>query len=265
MNARIDVFALGVSVALVLLYLLFPILVVIGVSFNPTTALLFPPAGLSLKWYANLLADPDWVDAFLVTLEVGAMTTALSLLFGVPAGFALSRYRVRGKSLITALLLSALVAPPIVRAIATYLFYVPIGMNNTMLGLAIAHSIGGIPFVVINLGASLRAFDQTLERAAIIHGAHPVRAVLTITLPVIAPGIIVGAVFAFMQSAQELLISIFVLGTLKMPITVKLWEGVRVAVDPTIAAASSLLVAAALLGFVLVALARRRGAAAPPL
>ncbi|MCS0497459.1 ABC transporter permease [Ancylobacter mangrovi] len=263
MNARIDVWVLGASVVAVLLYLLFPIVVVIGASFNPTTALQFPPSGFSLKWYQEIAGNPDWINAFIVTLEVGAITTLLSLLFGVPAGFALSRYRVKGKTLVTALLLSALVAPHIVRAVSTYLFYVPLGLNNTILGLAIAHSIGGIPFVVINLGASLRSFDPTLERAAVIHGAHPVRAVLTITFPVVAPGIIVGALFAFMQSAQELLISIFVLGTLQMPIAVKLWEGVRVAVDPTLAAASSLLVLAALGFFLLAALARRGAAPAP--
>jgi putative spermidine/putrescine transport system permease protein len=258
MTARVDVWVLGASVVAVLLYLLFPIVVVIGTSFNPTTALLFPPQGFSLRWYEQVLGDSEWIESFLVTLQVASLCTLFSLLFGVPAGFALSRYRIKGKALVTALLLSALVAPHIIRAVATYLFYVPLGLNNTILGLAIAHSIGGIPFVVINLGASLRSFDTTLERAAIIHGAHPVRAVLTITFPVIAPGIVVGALFAFMQSAQELLISVFVLGTFQMPIAVKLWEGVRVAIDPSLAAASSLLVLAALVFFLIASLMRRK-------
>jgi ABC-type spermidine/putrescine transport system permease subunit II len=125
----------------------------------------------------------------------------------------------------------------------------PLGLDDTIVGLAFAHSVGGIPFVVLNVAAGLRNFDSTLERAAVIHGAHPLQAIFRITLPIIAPSVVIGGIFAFMQSAQELVISIFVLSTLQMPLAVKLWEGVRVIVDPTVAAASSLLVALAIVGF----------------
>ena len=127
-----------------------------------------------------------------------------------------------------------------------------------MRGLAFAHTVPGIPFVVINVMASLRSYDENLERAAVIHGASPLRAVVGITLPIIAPGILVGAIFAFMQSAQELLVSIFVLGTVNKPLAVKLWEGVQVAIDPSIAAASTSLIGLAMLGFVAAALLQRR-------
>ena len=249
-------FALGTSVALILAYLIFPIIVVVGISFNATTALRFPPNGWSLRWYEQLFSSSEWTGSFLISLQVGTLTMILSVLIGVPAAFALSRYKPPGRKLINALLLSALIAPPVVRALSTYLFYVPLGLNNTILGLAIAHSVGGIPFVVINTVAGLRSFDTTLERAAIIHGAHPFIAVITITLKVIFPSIMVGAIFAFMQSLQELLISIFVLGTLGSPLAVKMWEGVRVGVDPTIAAASSMLVVLAAVVFGIVALAK---------
>jgi len=249
-------FALGTSVALILAYLIFPIIVVVGISFNATTALRFPPNGWSLRWYEQLFSSSEWTGSFLISLQVGTLTMILSVLIGVPAAFALSRYKPPGRKLINALLLSALIAPPVVRALSTYLFYVPLGLNNTIIGLAIAHSVGGIPFVVINTVAGLRSFDTTLERAAIIHGAHPFIAVITITLKVIFPSIMVGAIFAFMQSLQELLISIFVLGTLGSPLAVKMWEGVRVGVDPTIAAASSMLVVLAAVVFGIVALAK---------
>jgi putative spermidine/putrescine transport system permease protein len=240
---------LGLSVILILLYLVFPVIVVVGVSFNGSSALLFPPKNLSLIWYRGIFTSSDWVDSCVVTLRVATLTAALSIALGVPAAFALARYRFPAKKLINGVMLSALVAPPIIRAISTYLFYVPLGLNDTITGLAIAHSIGGIPFVIINVVASLRGFDAALERAAVIHGAHPLRAIINVTLPVIAPGIVIGGVFAFMQSAQELIVSIFVMSTARMPLAVKLWEGVRVVIDPTIAAASALLVALAIVGF----------------
>lgn len=247
---------LYISTGLILVYLVFPIIVVVGVSFNGSSALLFPPKHLSLIWFINVFSSPDWVDSLLVTLKVGAIASAIAVVLGIPAAFGLARYRPPGRKLINAVILSALVAPSIIRAISSYLFFQPLGLDDTITGLAIAQSIGGIPFVVINVVAGLRSFDTTLERAAIIHGAHPMRAVLSITLPVIAPSVVIGAVFAFMQSAQELMVSIFVLSTLQMPLAVKLWEGVRVIIDPTVAAASTLLVLLAIAGFACVATAK---------
>jgi len=187
----------------------------------------------------------------------------LATALGVPAAFALARYAIFGKGFINALILAALITPPIIKAISIYLFYVPLGLINTVSGLAFAHTVSGLPFVIVNVMASLRSYDPDLDRAAIIHGAAPYRAVLGITIPIIAPGIIVGCIFAFMQSAQELLVAIFVLGTVNKPMAVKLWEGVQVAIDPSIAAASSSLIGLAVLGFLAVALLQRRSKATP--
>jgi putative spermidine/putrescine transport system permease protein len=256
--------AQGASIAVnglagaVLVFLLFPVLVVLLISFSSVDFLSFPPPSLSLRWYRTIFSNWEWIDAFLITLQVGALTALLSTLLGVPAAFALSRHLKRGQSLVNALALAALVTPPIIKAISIYLYYVPLGLLNTVPGLAFAHTVSGIPFVVINVVAGLRGYDRDLERAATIHGASPLRAVLGITLPLIAPSIIVGAVFAFMQSAQELLIAMFVLGTLEKPLAVKLWEGVRVAIDPSLAAATTSVTALAILGLVTVMLASRR-------
>jgi putative spermidine/putrescine transport system permease protein len=256
--------AQGTSVAVnglagaVLVFLLFPVLVVVLISFSSVDFLSFPPPSLSLRWYRTIFSNWEWINAFLITLQVGALTALLSTLLGVPAAFALSRHLKRGQNFVNALALAALVTPPIIKAISTYLYYVPLGLLNTIPGLAFAHTVSGIPFVVINVVAGLRGYDRDLERAATIHGASPLRAVLGITLPLIAPSIIVGAVFAFMQSAQELLIAMFVLGTLEKPLAVKLWEGVRVAIDPSLAAATTSVTALAILGLVTVMLASRR-------
>ncbi len=246
----------GVAGAILVL-LLFPVLVVVLISFSSVDFLSFPPPSLSLRWYRTIFSSWEWIDAFLITLEVGALTALLSTLLGVPAAFALSRHLRRGQNFVNALALAALVTPPIIKAISIYLYYVPLGLLNTVPGLAFAHTVSGIPFVVINVVAGLRGYDRDLERAATIHGASPLRAVLGITLPLIAPSIIVGAVFAFMQSAQELLIAMFVLGTLEKPLAVKLWEGVRVAIDPSLAAATTSVTALAILGLVTVMLVSR--------
>jgi putative spermidine/putrescine transport system permease protein len=129
------------------------------------------------------------------------------------------------------------------------MFYAKIGLVNTIIGLACAHAVSGIPFVVINTAANLHGADRNLERAAIIHGASPLWAAVRITLPIIAPGIIIGAIFAFVHSAHELLVATFVLGGVGKPVAVKIWSGVQATSDPTIAAASTILIGLAILTF----------------
>ena len=248
----------GLVAALILVYLLFPVLVVVLISFSSATYLRFPPPGLSLRWYAKLVASDEWVEAFWLTMQVGALTTVFTALLGVPAAFGLIRFQIRGRALLNALLLMALITPAVIRGLGSYLFFAPLGLINSVVGLACAHTVSALPYLVINVAASLKGFDLAIERAAVVHGASPLRAIVRITLPIIAPGILVGAIFAFLSSAQELLVSIYLMGTVRKPLAVKMWEGVRVAVDPTIAAASTGVIAMALLAFVAAALLHRR-------
>lgn len=244
-------------VAMVMIYLLFPLVVVVTISFSASSHLSFPPEGYSLRWYGQIVSDTGWIRAFMLTLQVGLLSSVIAVLAGVPAAWALSRNEFFGKKLTGIVILSALVMPPIVKAISIYLFYRQLGLINTVLGLSIAHATGGLAFVVINVMAALKGFDRTIERAAVIHGAHPLVAVTGVTLRIIAPSILVGGIFAFMASAQELLVSIFVLGTVSKPVSVKLWESAQVAVDPSVAAASSALIGVAILGLIAAALLRR--------
>lgn len=244
-------------VALISGYLLFPVFVVVGISFSSATYLTFPPPGLSLQWYDKLFGSSEWMQSFMITFQVGGLTMLFATLIGVPAAFGIVRLRIPGKALFDALLLAALITPPIIKGLSIYLYYIPLGLINTQIGLALAHTVTGIPFVVLNVAASLRGYDLDLERAAVVHGASAFTAVWRITIPIIAPGIVVGAIFAFLQSAQELLVAIFVMGTVQKPLAVKLWEGVRVAVDPTIASASTVLIGLAILAFVSASLVQR--------
>lgn len=253
---------LGGVVAAILLYLIFPVIIVVSISFSSGNFLVFPPPGLSLRWYDSIAGDPEWVSALWVTLKVGSLSALIATLLGVPAAFALVRYVIPAKALLSALILCALITPPIVTALSTYLFFVPLGLVNTITGLAFAHAVSGMPFVVINTAASLRSADINLERAAIIHGAHPLWAVLRITLPIISPGIVIGAIFAFVHSTHELLVAVFVLGGVGKPVAVKIWSGVQATSDPTIAAASAILIGLAIFTFASVvavqALTKRR-------
>jgi putative spermidine/putrescine transport system permease protein len=245
-------------VALVLVYLLFPVLVVVLISFSSATYLRFPPPGFSLRWYAKLVASDEWVGAFWITMQVGTLTTLFTTLLGVPAAFGLIRLQLRGRALLNTLLLMALITPAVIRGLGSYLFFAPLGLINSVVGLACAHTVSALPYLVINVAASLKGFDLSIERAAVVHGASPPRAIVRITLPIIAPGIVVGAIFAFLSSAQELLVAIYLMGTVRKPLAVKMWEGVRVAVDPTIAAASTGVITMAVLAFAAAALLHRR-------
>lgn len=254
--SRAEARVLWLCATVSLIYLLFPVMVVMTVSFSSSRFLDFPPPGYSLQWYRALI-EQGWLSSYVITFQVGAWTALLSTLVGVPAAFAMARYDFPLRKSFEALLLAAIIVPPIIKAISLYLFFAPLGLVSTRTGLVLAHTVTGVPYVVINLLAALKGYDTDLERAAQAHGASPMRAVLTITLPVLAPSVMVGAVFAFLQSAQELLVALFLLGTVERPLSVRMWEGVRVSLSPTIAAASGTLVVLALIAVAVVVLAMR--------
>jgi putative spermidine/putrescine transport system permease protein len=231
----------------VIVYLLFPVIVVVTISLSSGTYLNFPPPGLSLQWYQKMVHDPEWLSAFWVTVKVGVLASLVATAVGVPAAFALVRAVIPGKGFLNALILSALITPPIVSAIGVFLMYVPLGLVNSAVGLACAHAVAGIPFVVINTAASLRSADRDLERAAIIHGASPLMAAIRITLPIVSPGILVGFILSFVHSAHELLIAIFILGGVGKPISVKMWSQVQATTDPSVTAVSTVLIGVAIL------------------
>jgi putative spermidine/putrescine transport system permease protein len=191
-----------------------------------------------------------------VTVKVGVLASIMATAVGVPAAFALVRYVIPGKALLNAILLSALVTPPIVSAIGVYLMYVPLGLVNSVAGLACVHAVAGIPFVVINTAASLRSADRDLERAAIIHGASPLAAALRITLPIVSPGVVVGFILSFVHSAHELLIAMFILGGVGKPISVKMWSQVQSTTDPSVTAVSTVLIGVAILTVISVGASR---------
>jgi len=227
---------------LVLLYLVFPILVVIPLSFSAGTYLSFPPPGFSLRWYENFLGRADWLDAASLSLWVGGAVMVLATALGAPAALALVRTNFRGKQLVTGFIISPLIAPVIIVAIGIYFFYARLGLVGNPFALVIAHTCLAVPFVVINVSATLQGFDERLEQVAMNLGATPWRTFWQITFPIIRPGVLAGALFAFISSFDELVVALFVSGTSAVTLPRKMWESIRFEIDPTIAAVSTILV-----------------------
>ena len=253
---------------LVFLYLVFPILVVIPVSFSSGTYLGFPPPGFSLRWYENFLGRSDWLGAAWLSLWIGGAVMMLSTALGAPAAIALVRSRFRGRNLLVGFIISPLIAPVIIVAIGIYFFYARLGMVGNPVALVVAHTCLAVPFVVINVSATLQDFDERLEHAAMNLGATPWGAFWQVTFPIIRPGILAGALFAFISSFDELVVALFVSGSTAVTLPRKMWDSIRFEIDPTIAAVSTILVVLASSVFISAELLRRRSErlrSAPPL
>ncbi|HUN48968.1 MAG TPA: ABC transporter permease [Stellaceae bacterium] len=249
---------LAILSGLVFAYLVFPLLIVIPVSFSSGTYLSFPPPGFSLRWYENFFGRSDWLDAASLSIRIGVTVMLLATALGAPAAIALVRSSFPGKRLAMGFIVSPLIAPVIIVAIGVYFFYAKLGLIGNPFALVIAHTCLAVPFVVINVSAALHGFDERLEHAAMNLGATPWRTFWQVTFPIIRPGIFAGALFAFISSFDELVVALFVSGSTAVTLPRKMWESIRFEIDPTIAAVSTILVAITGLVFLTAELLRRR-------
>jgi putative spermidine/putrescine transport system permease protein len=225
------------------MFLALPVLIVVPLSFSSGTYLQFPTPGWSLRWYTAFLFNPEWTGAALLSLRVGAFVTILALALGTPAAIGLAKLRLSSRRLINALVLSPLIVPGIIVAIGTYFAYAQYGLVGNPLALVLAHTCLAVPFVVINVSAALTGVDTRLQQAAANLGADPAGVFRRVTLPLIAPGLFAGAVFAFITSFDELLVALFLSGTGAVTLPRRMFDEIRYDIDPTIAAASTLLIA----------------------
>lgn len=251
---------------LTLAFLALPVLVVVPLSFSASPYLEFPPAGLSLQWYGRYLASARWMTATLFSLQIAAGTTVVALLLGVPAAFGLVRREFPGKGLVVAFFMAPIIVPYIITAIAVYFLFVRLGLIGSAPGLLVAHSLLALPKVIVIVAAALKGVDRNLERASLSLGAGPLVTFLRVTLPVIRPAVTTAALFAFLTSFDELILTMFITGPTSVTLPKQIWDAVRLEIDPTIAAASTLIMAVA--GFILAVtelLRRRSGAVQIPM
>lgn len=246
----------GISVA-VLGFLCLPVLLVIPMSFGDSTFLEFPPRALSLHWYRTYLGNAPWIWATWWSLEVGVLTMVLSTVLGTAAAAALTRVHFPGKTAVNALILSPMIVPKMVFAIGIYFLYARLNLVGSVTGLVLSHTVLAVPLVVVTVTAAFQGVDVRLEQAALTLGASPLRAFLRVTFPAIRTGILSGALFAFITSFDELIVAMFVTGTLYTTLPKKMWDDMLFNVTPTIAAVSSILIAITTVLFLLSAQLRR--------
>jgi putative spermidine/putrescine transport system permease protein len=230
----------------VLVLMAVPLAVMIPLSLSPTAYMHFPPTGFSLRWYENYFTRADWVAPTLTSLQVGGLATIGALAIGIPAAVGLVRGRFPGKSLVAAVLMSPMIMPVMILAIALYHVYARYRMNGTILGMAAAHVVLATPYVILIVSSALRTVDAQLERAAMTLGAGPVTAFRRVTLPLIRPSVLTAAFFAFLTSFDDLVLALFLSGTTASTLPKRMWEGIRFEIDPTTAAVSVLLIAASI-------------------
>lgn len=248
---------LRVFLGLVIAFMLAPIVFVVINSFNASPLSPFPPQGFSLRWYETALSHEAFRAGFVTSALVGLMSTALALLVGVPAAYALVRYRPRGAGLWRGLLFAPLMTPRVTLGFAAFVLIISIArpLYGTLLALALVHAVLIVPFVISIVSANLVLLDRTLEEAARDLGATPLQAFLRITLPQMRIGLAVSAVFAFITSFDELETSIFLLRPPHTTLPVQMFIYMEQWQNPTLAALSTMLIAGTflLLGLILVA------------
>lgn len=224
---------------LVVTFLLLPLVVMIGISFTTTAYLRFPPVGFTWKWYVEFLNDPSYVSALWTSAGLALISAAAAVALGVPAALVLARTRFSGAHAIRGLFLSPLVLPSIVVGAAILQYASLFGFSRTYFALLIGHVAIVIPYVVRTTLASLAGFQNSLEEAARDLGASGISAFFRITLPIIKPGVIAGALFAVIISWINVEVSIFNTTFDLMTVPVKLFNHVQYLVNPMIAAVSA--------------------------
>jgi len=234
--------ALYTLTGLILLFLLLPMFVIVPISFSSAKFLTFPPPGWSLQWYEKYFTSPAWLAATWLSVRVAALTMVLATGLGTLAALGLARGRFRGRGLLYGLVLSPMIIPVIITAIAIYFLFARWELTGTLAGLALAHTVLAIPIVVVIVSATLQGVDPNLEHAAMNLGANRLRTFWRVTLPIIRPGVISAAIFAFIVSFDEVIIAMFLSSPTTATLPKQMWDGIRQEIDPTIAAVSTLVI-----------------------
>ncbi|MBL8703681.1 MAG: ABC transporter permease [Rhodospirillales bacterium] len=240
-GARIWRRAHSTFAACVYFFLLMPSLIVVPMSFGDKREIMFPPANFSLTLYQEYFFASTWMATTLQSLKVALASAAISLVVGFLAAYALVRYDFPGKRLLNLLLLSPILVPVIIVALGTYLYFSSLGITGTTAALVVAHSVHTVPFVIVTLMAGLRHVDPNLERVAELMGASRMTVLRRVTLPLLKPALFAGAMFAFLISFDEVVLSWFISNTLTQTLPVKMYSSIQWEVSPVIAAVSTIL------------------------
>ncbi len=238
---RIGLLAVRALCIGVLAFLLLPILVIVPLSFSASSFLVYPITDWSFHWYRELFASAEWRRAAANSFVVAPAATVIATVLGTLAAVGLSRVTFAGKGLLLAVLISPMIVPIVVVGVGAYLFFARLGLADSYAGLVLVHAALGTPFVLTTVSATLEGFDRNLARASASLGAGPVRTFFRVTLPVVAPGVIAGALFAFATSFDEVVVTLFVAGPEQTTLPRQMFTGIRENITPVIAAVATLL------------------------
>ena len=250
---------------LIFFFLIAPIVVIIPLSFNAVPFFTFTPemlsldpAGYSTKWYADFFTNLNWQGAVRNSFIIAIFSTLISTTLGTIAALGLSRAEMPAKTVVMGILISPMIVPLIISAAGMFFFYTKIGLASTHLGVILAHAALATPFVVITVTATLVGFDQSLIRAAATLGATPVVTFFRVIVPLILPGVISGALFAFVTSFDEVVVVKFVGSYEQRTIPWAMFSGIREQISPTILAVATLLIILSVLLLATIEVLRRR-------
>jgi putative spermidine/putrescine transport system permease protein len=231
--------ALQALVAVIGIVLLFPIVILIVLSFSAESYLHFPPHSWSLRWYERFLGDDGWQRALWTSLAVGAISCLIASIVGFLGAYALVRGRFVAKRMLMSLVLMPIIVPQIITSIAIYFLSAKLGLVGNRLWIAICHAMLALPIVVVMLMSALQAVDISLERAALGLGASQAMVFRRIVIPLALPGVVSAALFAFLASFDELIVALFLSGVSSQTLPVHIWNSLQMNVDPTVVAVSS--------------------------
>jgi len=267
LNYRIWHYTYLTFCGLVFFFLIAPLFVILPLSFNAEQYIHFSakmlaldPEGFSLRWYEDMIygTKNPWGLATKNSLIIAFFATIGSTILGTVAALGLSSRHMPYKAAFMALLISPMIVPLIISGTAIFFFMAKVGLAATHTGIILSHIILGTPFVVITVTATLTGFDHSVTRAAASLGSNPVNTFMKITLPLIMPGVISGALFAFVTSFDEVVVVLFLAGLENTTIPIQMWVGLREQLSPTIMAVATCLIVMSTLILVTAELLRRR-------
>lgn len=251
---KLGAVSLSASAYLVLAFLMLPILIIIPLSFNAEPFFTFTegmlaldPDAYSMKWYAQIFSDDQWILAIKNSFMIGICATIIATVLGTLAAIGMSNSDMPFQRAIMAMLLSPMIVPLIITAAGMFFFYTQLNLAGSYLGVIIAHAALGTPFVIITVNAALAGFDYSLVNASLGMGAKPTYTFFKVIMPLIRPGVISGALFAFVTSFDEVIVVLFLAGPEQRTIPRQMFSGLREEISPTILAVATLLVIVSML------------------
>jgi len=236
---------------LFVLFMVAPIVVVCLVAFTPEGFLSLPTAGFSLRWFRAIARYPEFINAFWMSLGLGALSSTLALIIAVPASLAIARHAFPGREALSALLLSPLMIPHVVLGIAFLRFFTQTGLSGTFLALLLAHVVVIFPFALRLTLSSATGMDRSIEHAAISLGASDWTVFRRVTLPLILPGLISGWALAFIQSFDEVTMTVFLAAPGVETLPVRMFLYIQDNIDPLVTSVSASVIAITMLALIL--------------